>query len=77
MKERNKKLKKRVEFVKKELDSLQIKNPKHFFGLKNPEYLGDNHKEERLKNLWYCRVFDEDFTKKMESFLTFKKTQYK
>lgn len=77
MKDRNKKLKKRVESVKKELKSLQIKNPMHFFVLKNPEYVGDEHREHRLKNLWYCKVFDEDFTKKIEAFLTFQKTQYK
>ena len=83
MKDRNKKLKLRVEKARERLDALNIKSQKHDFGLKYQEYLSDkdvhdrSSKRERLNNLWYCRVFDEDFTKKLEAFVLFKETQYK
>lgn len=74
MKKINKNLKKRVEKVKEELKSLGFTNSKNDFSRKYSEYLTDTI---RLDNLWYCKVADEEFTSKLESFLTFKKTQYK
>ena len=73
MKEDSKSLKKRVEKVKSKLSSLGFKNSKNDFNVKYPEF----NDEERLNNLWYCKVSDKEFTIKLEAFLTFKETYYK
>lgn len=83
MNERNKKLKQRVLSCKKILDGLNIKNARVDFAKKYPKYYSSNiltdtsDLKDRLNNLWYCKVFDEDFTKNLESFTKFKQTQYK
>ena len=83
MKDRNKKLKLRVEKVRNTFKSLGFNDQKKEFVMKYPEFVSHKNKEEesskreRLNNLWYCRVFDEDFTKKLEAFVLFKETQYK
>ena len=83
MTDRNTKLKKRVEAVRKELDDLGFKDQRNDFSLKYKEYVSNSSlkektsKKNRLTNLWYCKVFDESFTIKLEAFLTFKKTHYK
>lgn len=81
MKERNKKLKSRVENARKKLDKLDIPNLRNKFKKKYPEYYGGKTQEEidakenRLNNLWYCKAFDEDFTRKLEAFLEYLKAQ--
>jgi hypothetical protein len=56
------------------LRSMGVKMPRHFFTLKYPEYRGD---DDKLNNLWYGKIDDDDFTSKLESFTEFKKVQYK
>lgn len=75
------KLAQRVENCREQLKTMEIKNPKHFFCLKYPEYKpkDDSDKESfnKIDNLYYGKITDEDFTVKLESFVTFNKTHYK
>lgn len=70
---------KRVDACRKKLKDLQIKSPQHFFSLLNPEYSRKGLKNfNRLDNLYYSKIEDEDFTDKLEIFTlkmeqTFKK----
>lgn len=74
MRDRNKRLKKRVEASRSELKLLQVKSPRFHFANKYPKYSGKEN-EDRLNNLWYGRAFDEDFTTELEAFVEFKKVQ--
>ena len=64
----------RVLKCRKRLKLAGIKMPRHFFSLKYPEYKDD---QDKLNNLWYGKVENDEFTKKLESFTTFKEIQYK
>lgn len=82
MKDRNKKLKDRVEQCKKALAELGVKKPLDKFVRKFPKYSEGSTEEEknkaknRVRNLFYCKAFDEDFTKHLESFVEFTKSNY-
>lgn len=79
LKNRNKKLKNRVLESRKELKKLNVFKPIDKFARKFPSYVNGIDKKEkeksinRLRNLFYCKVFDEDFTAHLESFVEFKK----
>lgn len=74
MRERNIKLKKRVEDSRLELKLLNIKYPRFYFAKKYKKYSG-KEMEDKLNNLWYCKSFDECFTTELEAFVKFKKVQ--
>jgi hypothetical protein len=67
-------LKRRVLDCRSILQKLGVKMPRHFFTLKYPEYNSD---EDKLNNLWYGKIENDDFTNKLESFTKFKEVQYK
>ncbi len=75
MQERNKKLKNRVLKAREDLSNLDVKKPVDEFSVIYPEYIkGADSKEKikaktRLRNLFYCKTFDEDFTRKIELFV--------
>jgi hypothetical protein len=53
------------------------KRAQHYFCLKYPEYKPVTESDyHRLRNLWYGKVAEEDFTKKLEAFVTFQKAIY-
>lgn len=74
MRDRNAKLKKRVQNSRAELNLLQVKSPRFYFAKKYKKYSG-KEMEDRLNNLWYCRAYDEGFTTELEAFVEFKKVQ--
>ncbi|QQV91454.1 hypothetical protein M1M25_gp023 [Tenacibaculum phage Gundel_1] len=80
MQDRNKKLKDRVINCREKLSNLEIKKPLVKFARKYPRYVkGSTSKEKeksktRLRNLFYCKAFDEDFTKHLEVFVEITKT---
>lgn len=80
MHERNIKLKDRVDDCRKKLTELKVKRPLVKFARKYPRYVQGVTQEEkdkakmRLRNLFYCKVFDEDFTKHLEVFVQITKT---
>lgn len=74
-------LKERVEQCRKDLKELEIKNPKHYFCLKFPEYKpkgkDDTEAINKIDNLFYGKIQDETFTQKLESFVQFNRVHYK
>ena len=50
-----------------------IKSAKYYFAQKYPQYSQD---DDRLNNLWYSKSTDENFTKCLEAFVTYKKTEF-
>ena len=73
-------LKERVKKCRTRLKELEIKNPKHFFCLKYPEYKpkdkNDHSAFYRIDNLYHGNSVDEDFTIKLEAFVLFNETHY-
>lgn len=74
-------LDKRVETCRDKLNTLGVKSARFYFALKYPEYRPKDKKDiqakNRIDNLWYGKITDEDFTKKLEAFTTFKEVQFK
>ena len=74
MHERNKKLKDRVVRCRTTLNALKIKQPLDKFARKYPRYIqGENEEAKlkaktRLRNLFYSKAFDEEFTNHLEVF---------
>lgn len=79
MQDRNKKLKDKVDHCREQLTKLEVKRPLVNFARKYPIYIQGKTNEEKLKsktrlrNLYYCKSFDEDFTKHLEAFVQFTK----
>lgn len=78
---KKKELKERVSKCRNKLRELEIKNPKHYFCLKYPEYKPksniDLKAKSKIDNLYYGNFIDEDFTIKLEAFVSFTKTHFK
>jgi hypothetical protein len=74
-----KNLKKRVKACRNQMK--ELKALRFYFVLKYPQYAPKNSEDteaiNRLDNLWYGKVLDEEFTEKLEAFTKFKLTQYK
>jgi len=68
---KNEELKKRVMDCRSELAEIGVKSARYYFSLKYPEFNND-----KLDNLWYCKIEDQDFTEKLESFTTFKRVEF-
>jgi hypothetical protein len=66
-------IKQRVKTCRNEIKKLGVKAARFYFVLKYPEYNSQN----RLDNLWFGKIEDEDFTIKLEAFTEFKKVQFK
>lgn len=66
MRDRNRKLKIRVLAARKKMDDKGLGSQKKNFAMNFDSH--GSHDSERLNNLFYCRAFDEDFTKDLEAF---------
>ena len=78
-KQRNKKkndLKRRVLSCRSSLIAIGVKRPMDKFAIKFPEFAKNERQITRLNNLWYNKITDDDFTKKLELFVEFKKNEY-
>lgn len=62
----------RVMKCRDDLAEIGVKSARYYFNRKYPEY-----RDDKLNNLWYCKIADKDFTKKLESFTRYKKTEFK
>ena len=61
----------RVMKSRSKLAEIGVKSARYYFNRKFPEY-----RDDKLNNLWYCKITDEDFTKKLESFTKYKQTEF-
>ena len=74
---KNEELKLRVEKAKSRLIAVGAhKNAMHYFSLKYPKYATSKETKDRLTNLWYTKISDEQFTKEIESFATYKEVEF-
>ena len=74
-KENSTELKRRVMTCKGKLQEIGVKSALHYFCLKYPIYKDEKKKDnisERLRNLWYCKISDEQFVNDLEAFTVFK-----
>ena len=65
-------LKERVLKAREELKEIGVKMPRYYFTLKFPKY---SNEPDRLDNLYYVKIEEEQFTKELESFVQYKKTE--
>ena len=72
-KENSTELKRRVMICKSKLQHIGVIAPKQYFCLKYSTYKDDIN---RLDNLWYCKISDEQFVKDLEAFTTFKEVEF-
>ena len=69
----NSDLMKRVHASRSKLAYLGVKSARYYFCLKYTEYKDD---QNRLDNLWYAKITEVEFTKKLEAFTTFKEVEF-
>ena len=71
-------LRKEVKTLKRKLIKLEIKNPRHYFCKRYPEYKDeDGNYSAFLNNLWYGRSSDKEFNDKLRAFVELKEQQEK
>lgn len=71
-------LKARVHKAKIRLEIVGVKSATHYFCRKYPEYKDNKDKpSNRLKNLWYEKITDADFTNKIEDFASYMESSLK
>ena len=75
-KNNTKELKLRVLKCRSDLKKIGVKKQMDKFALKYPEFYKDKKAIKRLNNLWYNKITDENFTKKLELFVEYKKSEY-
>lgn len=78
-KENSTELKMKVLICKGKLQHIGVKSALHYFCLKYPKYKDEKKRDnisERLRNLWYCRISDEQFVKDIEAFTVYKEVEF-
>ena len=71
-------LKARVQACKNKIERLGVKSALYYFCLHHEKYQYDKRNPSgRAKNLWYCKITDEDFTTKLEEFVINKTKEHK
>jgi len=70
-------LKERVKVCRDKLKELGVRNARYYFAKKYPEYAKDDKAKTRLDNLFFCKISDEQFTKDLEAFTSYKEVEFK
>lgn len=71
-------LKNRVNEARIKMERDGIKSALYMFCVKYPEYKDKKgNPSDRVKNLWYCKISDIEFTVKIEAFATYMETYLK